>query len=382
MEANFEPARSLSQKTNKQQSGSYPSNTRNHLKIVNATTYYGKNLVIKDISMQVSPGEVVTIVGPSGSGKTTLLKAVAGLEKVHTGAILINQKAVSTPRYMLPPSERGVAMVFQDHALFPHMNVMENITFPLRKGVHRKKIDSEVAKDLERTIDYLQLSKFVKKYPHQLSGGQRQRVSLARAFVASPEILLLDEPFASQDPEIKIQLKDTMQQLIHQKGITTLMVTHDQNEALSLADRMGVLSHGALQQFDTPRKIYHEPASAFVASFIGSGVFVDACIENGMLICEFARVKNFHFSQDVVLSGKTTDVSIFLRPDDVSIVRQSSIMACVVSRMFHGANYLYRLRLDTGSEVLSIMPGRIAYEIGKRVGVSIELSRVKAFPRR
>ena len=373
---------SLSQKHKNQRRGSYPSDTRNHLKIVHASTYYGKHLVIKDINMQVSPGEVVTIVGPSGSGKTTLLKAVAGLERVHTGSILINQKAVSTPHYMLPPSERGVAMVFQDHALFPHMNVMKNIIFPLQKGAHRRKIDRNVSKDLEKIVDYLQLSKLVKKYPHQLSGGQRQRVSLARAFLAAPEILLLDEPFASQDPEIKIQLKDTMQQLIHEKGITTLMVTHDQNEALSLADRMGVLNHGVLEQFDTPRKIYHEPSSSFIASFIGNGVFIDAIIENGMLICEFARLKNFHFSHDIVPSGKTTDVSIFLRPDDVSIVRQSSIMASIVSRMFHGASYLYRLRLDSGSEVLSIMPGRMPYEIGKRVGVSIELSRVKAFSRR
>ena len=352
------------------------------INVKNISVCYDNFFALKDVSFKVMEGQIISIVGPSGSGKSTLLKVIAGLENLSDGQIFQKNNLVATNKYSLPPSQRNMSMVFQDHALFPHMKAIENIMFPIKlkdKNWSSQKRKRSLA-TIEKLLEDLHLEDFANSYPHQLSGGQRQRVSLARALIVSPKILLLDEPFASQDQELKGHLKDIMLKLIKKKNITTIIVTHDQNEALSLSEKMGILRKGKLEQFATTFETYHFPSNRFVANFMGMGTFLPGKIVDDALVTEFGIVKRFRYSNDVDLK-KTNEVSVFLRPDDVVISTNSAIKAKVISRVFLGASLLYRLKLDTGSEVLSIMNARLSKEINAYVSVTIELTRLIVYER-
>jgi ABC-type Fe3+/spermidine/putrescine transport system ATPase subunit len=223
---------------------------------------YGDVTVVSDISLTINEGEFVSLLGPSGCGKTTILRMVAGLVQPTRGRILIGSDDVTA----LPPNKRGLGLVFQSYALFPHLTVYENVAFGLRR---RKVAGAELDKRVKDALAMVRLANFGERYPRQLSGGQQQRVAIARALAPRPRVLLFDEPLSNLDAQLRDEMQIELKRLQRGLGITTLFVTHDQGEALSMSDRVGVMAKGVMQQFAKPEEIYHRPATGFVASFIG-----------------------------------------------------------------------------------------------------------------
>jgi multiple sugar transport system ATP-binding protein len=224
---------------------------------------FGNVVAVDDVTLKVHEGEFFVLVGPSGCGKTTTLRIIAGLEKPDKGRVYIDGKDVTE----LPPKDRDCAMVFQDYALYPHMTVFDNIAFPLKL---RKRPREEIVKEVRRVAELLHIDHLLKRYPHQLSGGEKQRVALARALVRQPRVFLMDEPLSNLDAKIRLYLRAELKALQRKLGVTTIYVTHDQAEALSLGDRVAVMNKGKLLQIDTPNKLFNDPRDVFVASFIGS----------------------------------------------------------------------------------------------------------------
>lgn len=358
-----------------------------NLTINSLTVCHLKQPVLQNIALELPHREFVVILGPSGSGKTTLLKSVAGLEEnICRGEIFIDGNIFNKKNYSSPFKENKIAMVFQDHGLFPHMTARENITFPL-KAKNNKNTKKNNQQYINKILEKLQLSEMQNKYPYQLSGGQCQRVSLARALAARPKILLLDEPFASQDPQLKNDLIRNTLEIIRDQHITTLMVTHDQNEAFALeCDRLAVLENGVLQQFDTPSNVYNYPKNPFVAQFIGRGSFFDAVLkknkEKDILDAKFFQTSQFiNPSQKKIVEGEV--VNIFLRPEDIEIVEKSDIKAKILSCAFYGANHLYHVSVkgwkDKEISLLCLACKKSQYSLGSSVCLSIKKSHIIAF---
>jgi putative spermidine/putrescine transport system ATP-binding protein len=275
---------------------------------------FGKQLAVQDFNLEVQRGEFVSFLGGSGCGKTTTLRMIAGFEMPTSGQIRIDNQDVGN----VAPNRRHVGMVFQNYALFPNMNVIQNIAYGLRIAGVQSKIRRERA---ERLIKTVKLSGFQNRYPHQLSGGQQQRVALARALAIEPRVLLLDEPLSALDAKIRLKLRQEIRALQKELGITTIYVTHDQEEALSLSDRIVVMRDGRIEQIGTPAEIYHHPASAFVASFIGTLNRLKAEVtepENGKLTVagqQVTTVGSLH-------RKKGEPVSIALRPERLALERK------------------------------------------------------------
>jgi multiple sugar transport system ATP-binding protein len=229
----------------------------------NVTKTFGGACVVDDLSLEVRDGEFIVLLGPSGCGKTTTLRMLAGLETATSGDILINRQRVND----IPTQHRDLAMVFQSYALYPHMTIAENIGYPLRV---RKLDKADRAARVQRVAAMLEIESLLERKPRQLSGGERQRVALARAIVREPRAYLMDEPLSNLDARLRVQMRGELKRLQHQLGTTTIYVTHDQAEAMTLASRVAVMKKGRLQQFDTPLNIYNHPANRFVAEFVGS----------------------------------------------------------------------------------------------------------------
>src|SRR3974390_394304 len=231
--------------------------------IRNLNKFYDDFHAVKDVNLEIRDKEFVVLVGPSGCGKTTTLRMVAGLESIGSGQVLIGDTVVNE----LPPMDRDIAMVFQNYALYPHMSVYDNMAYGLRMR-HMERGD--IRRRVERAAAILELGGLLERKPRQLSGGQRQRVAMGRAIVRQPQVFLFDEPLSNLDAKLRAQTRIEIQKLHRELGITSLFVTHDQVEAMTLAQRMLVMNAGAMEQFGTPEEVYHRPASTFVASFIGS----------------------------------------------------------------------------------------------------------------
>ncbi|MER0281784.1 ATP-binding cassette domain-containing protein [Clostridioides difficile] len=266
------------------------------LQIKNISKNYGKVKVLKDIAIDIEKGEFICLLGPSGCGKSTLLRIIAGLEDKHDGKIIINDKDMTN----LPPESRNFGIVFQSYALFPNMNVYKNIAF----GLENKNISkSDIRKKVKEVLEVVELSGYEKKYPSQLSGGQQQRVALARAIALEPDFLLLDEPLSALDAKVRLKLREQIRSLHRKLGITTIMVTHDQEEALCLADKMVVMNSGEIIQIGTPKEVYKNPNTPFVADFIGTINFMDDGINKIAIRPEDIKVE---FNED----SKDKDVKI------------------------------------------------------------------------
>ncbi|WP_336193544.1 ABC transporter ATP-binding protein [Providencia stuartii] len=239
------------------------------LTVDNLHLTYGDNPVLKGVSMQLRRGEVVSLLGPSGSGKTTLLRAVAGLEKPTKGMIVIGEHTVfdSQSRSEIPAEERNLGLVFQSYALWPHKTVFDNVAYPLQL---RKTASSEITQKVQAVLEQLGLGQLGKRHPHQLSGGQQQRVAIGRALVYSPPVILLDEPLSNLDAKLREEARVFLRELIIKLGLSALMVTHDQNEAMAISDRILLLNNGVIEQQGTPQQIYSRPSSLFSAEFMGS----------------------------------------------------------------------------------------------------------------
>jgi iron(III) transport system ATP-binding protein len=338
----------------------------NQLVVEGISIRFASQAVLQDVSFKLAAGGIGCLLGPSGCGKTTLLRAIAGFEPVQSGRIELAGEIVSSATKLVLPEQRRVGMVFQDFALFPHLTVADNIGFGLRK-MSREERQSRV----EGLLSLVSLQGFGRRYPHELSGGQQQRVALARALAPRPRLLLLDEPFASQDVELRESLAREVRAILEQEHMTALLVTHDQNEAFAMADEIGVLSAGRLQQWDTPYNLYHRPASLFVADFVGQGVLLPG------KVCASGQVDTVLGLIEGVLPSEAQagqSVGILIRPDDVEIAPDGLHQARIQSRVFRGAQYLYGLTLADGFELLCLTPSHQVMEPGQEVRFKLALA--------
>jgi iron(III) transport system ATP-binding protein len=329
--------------------------------------------VIEGFNLRLTEGEIGCLLGPSGCGKTTALRCIAGLEPVHAGEIRLRGQAVSRPGLSIPTEDRRVGVVFQDYALFPHLDALDNVGFGLRdlaRAERRKR-----AAELLATVG---LPGSGGKFPHELSGGQKQRVALARALAPGPQLLLLDEPFSNLDGDLRERLSIEVRGILKAQGTTALLVTHDQHEAFAMADTVGVMRKGRIEQWDSAYNLYHRPASRFVADFVGEGAFIDGMASQSDGIDTVLGALK-HCPGCELKPGMP--VALLLRPDDVQHDDEAVLKAEVVKKAFRGAEFLYTLKLDDGKQLLSLVPSHHNHAIGEKIGIRLDVDHVVAFPR-
>lgn len=299
----------------------------------------------ENISIAMHRGEILALVGPSGCGKTTTLRLIAGFEQPDRGSITLDGRVVASPELFVPPEKRGVGMVFQEHALFPHLNVIDNVAFGLSKQAKKSRLDT--AREMLSLLGLIHLES---RYPHEISGGERQRVALARALAPRPIVLLLDEPFSSLDADLRIQVRAEVRELLKSIQATVVFVTHDQEEALFMGDRLAVFNQGRLEQIATPEEIFHNPQTRFVAEFMGqtdliNGVIVPAGVQTEIGILD--QLYDLPFG---------TQVEIGIRADDIALQASPGSNSYVVSRQFKGALNIYSVQLPSGMLVHAYQP--------------------------
>jgi iron(III) transport system ATP-binding protein len=339
-----------------------------------AFSYADGTRVCEHLSFTVSDSEIGCLLGPSGCGKTTLLRLIAGFEKPDAGEIYLKQERLANPQFVTPAEQRNIGVVFQDYALFPHLSVEKNIEFGLRalSSAQKKQRVNEM-------IELVGLTEEAKKFPHEISGGQRQRVALARALAPRPKLLLLDEPFSNLDVELREKLGLEVRSLLRQLSTPALLVTHDQYEAFSIADKIGVMNHGKIEQWDTAYNLYHRPDTRFVADFIGQGVLLRGRTgTNGTIDTELGLMHTTNLPMGEL--GKNAFADVLVRPDDILHDDESNSQAEVVHKAFRGAEILYTLKLPSGAKVLSLVPSHHNHEIGQKIGIKLEIDHVVAFP--
>lgn len=321
----------------------------------------GKSPAVQDISFKVEKGRVLALLGPSGSGKTTLLRLIAGFEMPDQGSILLDGRVVSRPGYCLPPEKRGVGMVFQDYALFPHLTVAQNVAFGLRRASA-----SERQRRVMEVLTLVGLTGYERGYPHELSGGQQQRVALARALAPNPIVVLLDEPFSHLDPDMRARMRYEVQQILKRVGTTVVLVTHDHEEAFAMADQIAVLNEGKLEQVDTPEAVYHTPLTPFVADFVGQADFLPGTVEaDGLIHTEIGLFPN------EIGYPEGTSLVVMIRPDDIHLVPDPKGSGIVVSRQFRGSENLYLISLPSGQTLHSSEHSVAVYAPGTRVDIRL-----------
>ena len=327
--------------------------------------------ILNNISFSLGERDIACLLGPSGCGKTSLLRCVAGFEKPERGEVLIKDIILNNSNNYIPVEQRNIGMVFQDYVLFPHLCVSENIIFGL-KNLQQKKIKHR----LDELIELLDLGNQINKFPHQLSGGQQQRVALARAMAPRPGVLLLDEPFASLDIELREQLASELRSILKEDGITTIMVTHNQLEAFAIADVIGVIRDGKLRQWDTAFNLYHMPKTLDVADFVGEGVFISGeIINNKEVKTDIGNIKG-HVPNNHTAGEK---VRVLIRPDDILHDDDSEITAVVRNKVFRGAEFLYTLEIKNGTHILSLVPSHHNHPLNKPIGIKLEIDHLVIF---
>jgi iron(III) transport system ATP-binding protein len=332
---------------------------------------YNGRRVLTDFSLVLERGQIGCVLGPSGCGKTTGLRCIAGFEPVSAGRIAINGQEVSRPGRTVPPEKRRVGMVFQDYALFPHLTVADNVGFGLYQ------LDTSArARRIGQTLETIGMSRAATRYPHELSGGQQQRVALARALAPRPELLLLDEPFSNLDGDLRERLRLEVRDILKQQDITAILVTHDQHDAFAIADEIGIMKKGRIEQWGSPYDLYHRPASRFVANFVGQGAFLPGTVQPGRRI----RLELGVFQGNVPDDWpEGTPVDVLLRPDDILHEDASPLQARVLHKAFRGAEFLYTLQLPGGGRVMSLVPSHHNHAIGEDIGIRLEIDHLVAF---
>ncbi|MEX2149874.1 MAG: ABC transporter ATP-binding protein [Steroidobacteraceae bacterium] len=343
------------------------------LELRELTRKFGATAAVERLSIALDAGRIGCLLGPSGSGKTTVLRCIAGFERPDAGEVLAGGERLAAPGFWVPPERRRIGMVFQDYALFPHLAVLANVGFGLR--------DSARAQRQRRALEMLELvglADQADKFPHELSGGQQQRVALARALAPRPRLVLLDEPFSNLDAEVRMELAQQVRTALTAEGATALLVTHDQREAFAIADQIGVLRAGRLEQWDVPWKLYHSPVTRFVADFVGEGSFIQGTVLGpGRVSTELGVIEG----QLTRGQPAGTHVDLLLRPDDVIHDDESDLRAEVVERVFRGAQFRYTLRLPSGATALSFAPSHHDHALGERIGIRLDAQHLVGFPR-
>ena len=319
-----------------------------------------QTLAVEDISLKVKPGEFLTLLGPSGGGKTTTLRLLAGFEKPSSGRIQIGSRIVADDAHFTPPEKRRIGMVFQDYALFPHVNARENIGFGLGRNT------KERSKQIERMLALVGMAPYAERMPHELSGGQQQRVALARALAPNPDILLLDEPFSNLDTGLRAQVRTDVRRILRETETTAIFVTHDQEEALSLSDEIAVIFEGKLLQLATPHAIYNRPVSMRVAKFVGDANFMPAEAHGMTARSRLGEVKLFH--------PKTGKVQLLIRPEALAVrFDEVGKPATVLWREFFGHYQRLGLALADGAELMARAGVDRYFRRGDKVWVSMAL---------
>ncbi|PID45237.1 MAG: ABC transporter ATP-binding protein [Proteobacteria bacterium] len=341
------------------------------LTLNNVGLAYQEKQVLNHVSLSLAEGDIACLLGPSGCGKTTLLRAIAGFKSLQSGEIKSGGQVLSAADFTVPTEHRQIGMVFQDLALFPHLTIGQNICFGLRHQSNTEKL-----KRRDELLALIGLEGYESRYPHELSGGQQQRIALARAMAPKPRLLLLDEPFSSMDVQLRGTLAKEMRNILKHESITSVMVTHDQNEAFSIADKIGVLNDGILRQWTDAHTLYHHPSDPFVAHFVGrsnflKGTIAEQCVETalGTIFCESA--KSFRAG---------TKVDVLIRPEYIQLSEASSIKAKLVSRQFRGGYYLYTVQLDSGEQVQILLSSLAKHQLGESVGIVLSTDHLSLFP--
>lgn len=348
-----------------------------NIKINNAVKRYGDNTVIPNLSVDIQEGEFFTLLGPSGCGKTTLLRMIAGFNTIEGGDFYFDEQRINE----VHPSKRNIGMVFQNYAIFPHLSVYENVAF----GLKNQKVPKEEAeKRVDQMLDIMQIKSYKDRMPNALSGGQQQRVALARALVVSPDVLLMDEPLSNLDAKLRVEMRTAIKEIQRQFKITTIYVTHDQEEAMSVSDRIAVMNLGNIQQISSPQVLYHRPANLFVASFIGRNNVVDGTLKETpagySLEVENLTTIDYpkgYFKDDIEMGA----VKISIRPEEFSIDTHEGIKAEIEMVTFLGIQVHYRMRLENELLVDVIEESRLDedFKEGQWVFLKIKKNYINIF---
>jgi iron(III) transport system ATP-binding protein len=317
---------------------------------------YGPVRAVRELDLEVRKGEILAFLGPSGCGKTTTLRLIAGFESPDSGTVEVGGRKVAGPGLAVPPEKRRVGMVFQDYALFPHLSVEQNVAYGLPGGKKRKG-------RVEEVLALAHLEGLGDRMPHELSGGQQQRVALARALAPEPAVVLLDEPFSNLDASLRVRVRSEMREILRDAGATAVFVTHDQEEALSLADEVAVMMDGMVVQSAPPETLYHQPATRQVASFVGEANFLPGVAENGHVSCALGDIP--------ILGDGEGEVEVMLRPEALVLRALPNGQATVEDREFYGHDQLLKLRLDSGGTLRARLVGGPGFGPGERVAVDV-----------
>ena len=348
------------------------------IKIDHAKKCYGSNVIIEDLSVRIRQGEFFTLLGPSGCGKTTLLRMIAGFNSIEGGDFYFNDTRIND----IDPSKRRIGMVFQNYAIFPHLTVQENVMFGL-KNQPKKMSREEMLQQTEKFMQLMHIEEFAARKPERLSGGQQQRVALARALVIQPDVLLMDEPLSNLDAKLRVEMRETIRSIQHNVGITTVYVTHDQEEAMAVSDRIAVMNLGEIQQIGTPQAIYQRPANLFVASFIGRTNLLNGEIRmaNGEAQLDAAGY-SVPVSTLLDAEKKNQKVVVSVRTEEFVINRDGEgIAATVLSSTFLGLNMHYFLKLDDGTEVQVIKEAELNARLsdGEKIHLRLKQDKINLF---
>ena len=347
-------------KTTNQPAGSDPTSERYALALSGLSKTFNDTVAVADVDLFLEPGEILCLLGPSGCGKTTTLRLIAGFDKPDSGSVKIGGRTVSGPGVNENPEKRRVGMVFQEGALFPHLTVAQNVAFGLPKSPNRK----EIIADALRLVD---LEGYDDRYPHQLSGGQQQRVALARALAPAPDLILMDEPFSSLDRTLREQLRTEVRAILKERKATAVCVTHDQEEAMQLGDRVAVMNGGRIEQLGSPEEVFHNPDTRFAAEFFGTADFLPAWKDEDQLASEVGRVQWPAFWPSPWPEDR--ELQIMVRPDCLDIVPDENGTGLVVGKEFLGAFNIYLVELPSGNRV-RVMVSHVAHlDTGTRVRI-------------
>lgn len=351
------------------------------IRVAEVTKRYGEKTVIPKLSLDICGGEFFTLLGPSGCGKTTLLRMIAGFNTIEAGTISFDQQVINR----IPPYRRNIGMVFQNYAIFPHMSVRKNVEY----GLRQRKLEKEIIRRRsDRIMETVKISEYADRSPNQLSGGQQQRVALARAIVIEPTVLLMDEPLSNLDAKLRVEMRGAIRDIQKSVGITTVYVTHDQEEALAVSDRIAVMNNGELQQVGTPFELYHRPANLFVATFVGTSMIFDAIFrregEAG-----FLEVQGRMRLPAPKLAGKVKDqeqLKITVRPEEFQLLKDTGqenlLKGTVKSCVFLGKFLNYEIVLEDGSVIEISQPTAglgTHFQPGEAAALSIDPDRINIF---
>ncbi|MDJ0554224.1 MAG: ABC transporter ATP-binding protein [Microcoleaceae cyanobacterium MO_207.B10] len=352
-----------------------------HLESVNKQFSRTTTPAVQNVNLTLYQGDILGLLGPSGCGKTTLLRIIAGFEQPQSGIVTINGQVVAGRHDWVVPEKRNVGMVFQDYALFPHLTVAKNIAF----GLHNsgKKSSTQINHQVKDVLELVGLSGLENRYPHELSGGQQQRVALARALAPSPALVLLDEPLSNLDVQVRIRLRQELRDILKSAGASGILVTHDQEEAMAISDRVAVMRAGCVEQFGTPEDIYTEPASKFVAEFVSQANFLPAHRRD--LVWE-TEVGTFELTNNNVFRGEIgsldefDSVELMIRQEDLMLKADDEGSMVIRDRQFLGREFRYCLQTESGKELIARTTPQVALPIGIKVKVSVAEGNLRVFP--